>query len=179
MKYYTLSDENKKKLVKMELDIRRNAIALAEDVKKVVIKFDGKQLTKRLQTELQKIDGRLYVRNDYNSLDIIFTEYDNRSIITDKGCYYVNNNSFTLAGTAKSNAYGDSSTTDDNKIIAATLIASIDKQVDYMTAQIKTVESELKKIDQYKKRKQKIKQDMENYRNSITYTIKQYFDLDL
>ena len=179
MKYYTLSDENKKKLVKMELDIRRNAVALAEDVKKVVTKFDGKQLTKRLQTELQKIDGRLYVRNEYNTFDIIFTEYDNRSIITDRGCYYVNNDSFTLAGTAKSNAYGDSSVTDDNKIIAATLIASIDKQVDYMTAQIKTIDSELKKVDQYKKRKQKIEEDIKNYRNTITYTIKQYYDLDL
>ena len=179
MKYYTLSDENKKKLVKMELDIRRNAVALAEDVKKVVLKFDGKQLNKRLQTELQKIDSRLRVHNEYNSLNIIFTEYDNRSINTSNGCYYVNNNSFAIAGTAKSNAYGDSSTTEDNKLIAATLIASIDKHVDYMTEQIKTIESELKKIEQYKKRKQKLKQDMDNYRKSISYTVKQYFDLDL
>lgn len=179
MKYYTLSDENKKKLVKMELDIRRNAVALAEDVKKVVLKFDGKQLTKRLQTELQKIDGRLHVQNEHNSLNIIFTEYDNRSINTSNGCYYVNDNSAYLAGTAKSNAYGDSSTTEDNKIIAATLIASIDKHIDYMTTQIKTIESELKKIDQYKMRKQKIEEDIKNHRNSITYTIRQYFDLDL
>ena len=179
MKYYTLSDEKKKQLVKMELDIKSNAVALAEDVKKVVLKFDGKQLTKRLQTELQKIDSRLHIHNEYNSLNIVFTEYDNRSINTSNGCYYVDNNSVYLAGTAKSNAYGDSSTTADNKIIAATLIASIDKHVDYITTQIKTIESDLKKIEQYKKRKQKLKQDMENYRNSITYTIKQYFDLGL
>ena len=178
-KYYTLSEDQIKELVKMELAITKNAINLAEDVKKVVTKFDGKQLNKRLQTELQKIDDRLSLNTDFNSFDILFSDYENRSITTDRGCYYVNNNSVIIAGTAKRNAYGDSSTTEDNKIIAAAVIASIDKQVEYLTKTVKQIEEQLENIAIYKQQKRQIVDQIKEHNKSITFTIRNYFDLDI
>ena len=177
-KYYSLSDDQRKELVKLELSVKERALQLSEKVKQVVAEFDGKQLNKRLQTALQKIDDNLHVHNEYNSFDIQYIDYNNRSIQAINGTHYINNNTAYISATAKQNAYGDSSLSDDNKIIASVVIASIDKQVEYLTSEIKEAKKQMALVDEYRKNKQRIMEEIED-QNRINYTIRTYFDLEI
>ena len=127
------------------------------------------KLNKRLQTALQKIDGRLYVHNEYNSFDIKYIERDNRYIKTRSGVEYVNNNDVYISSTAKSNAYGDSSITDDNEIIASVVMASIDKNVDYLIKEIAEAREQMNFIEDYRKDKQRITKAIEKSKQYKLY----------
>lgn len=178
-RYYQLTDEQRTQLVNLELAIKENAIRLAPEVKKIVKQFDGKQLTKRLQTALQKIDKHLYVHNEFNSFDIKYIEYDSRYIPVKSGVEYIEYNDATIAGTCKQSAYGDSSITEDNRIIADVVISSINKQVDYLTEVIAETRDQLNFIDQYRQRKAEITAAREAHNDQINYTIRRYFDLEI
>lgn len=50
-----------------KISVAKDFLKIADDVKKVFQKYDGKKPTKRIESELQKIDSRLIFRHDQNS----------------------------------------------------------------------------------------------------------------
>ena len=177
-RYGTLSDDERVKLINLELSITEQAINIAPAVTEIVKKYDGKHLNKRLETALKKIDKRLYVHNEWNSFDIKFVEHDKRSIQTSNHTEYVEHNDVYIASTCKQSAYSDSSLTDDDRIIADTVISSIDRNVKQKQDHIKEVREQINFIEDYRQDKKTILEAIENH-NKINYTVRRYFDLTI
>ena len=178
-RYYQLSDEHRKQLIDLELAIKEQAIKLAPAVKEVVKKYDDKTLSKRLETALKKIDKRLYVHNEWNSFDIKFIEHDKRSIQTSRFTEYVEHNDVYIASTCRQNAYGDSSLTYDNRIIADVVNASIDRNVASAAESIKEVREQLKQVETFRANKRRLEDETKQHNDKINYTIQRYFDLEI
>lgn len=65
-----------------KIAIAKDFLKIADDIKKVLQKYDGKKPTKRIESELQKIDSRLIFRHDSNSVfwnrwELTLYEYKN------------------------------------------------------------------------------------------------------
>lgn len=94
-------NEVKIKKLKLQADFyRKIANALNnEEVKALLIKWEGKKYNKRLLTALQQIDEHFYINTDYSSIYLEYNFYDwNERSFTDEeyGSVYVDNYKFTV-----------------------------------------------------------------------------------
>ena len=82
-----VNDETAKKLVELQIKNREYAFSLYDEIIEVLAKFDGKQVTKRIETALRKIDDNIRVENEYNSfiIKVGFWGTEKRSIKTENG----------------------------------------------------------------------------------------------
>lgn len=94
-------DDVKIKKLKLQADfLRRIADALNnEEVKALLIKWQGKKYNRRLLNALKEIDEHFYINTDYSSIYLEYNFYDwNERSFTDEkyGSVYVDNYKFTV-----------------------------------------------------------------------------------
>ena len=182
MKYYSLTEEEKTRLCRLENRLHANAYELADKVAEMVKKFDGKYYNKRLATAIHAIDPHLFLQTQYNSFNIkyIAIEYEERSITTASGnTDYIDNSEVYIAGMCISSQDDHRALTEDGRIIADNIIKEIERTKEYNKETYNTTEGQLSQVNYFRLRKERIKAEAEAHNNEVCYHIRQYFDLEL
>jgi hypothetical protein len=169
------------KMLEREIDIKKAALLLFDDVKKIVGLFNGKIANARLDTALKKLNENLNFKMEYNGFRITYDEYDYKMryvSIGDKGAY-IKNCSVNIAWCTISSAYGDSALDDDRKIIAYGIMKAIDAQAVSLKREIAIMEAQLLKIDEIISRYRAIAASIRAFNDEIDHDIREYFDLKI
>lgn len=178
--------ENTIKLVELEISNMEYAIELAEKIKPVIEKFNGKVLNKRLETALKEIDEHIYTENRYGFKIGYYVENNRIPIIeTDYLGKEHRHNIFTKQSDLPLTSYLTTNTKEtdrcivdeNNRIKADVIIAGIDNQKEYFEMRIEELKTAMPKVDEYKERIENIKKQMKELNDEIPYLIKSYFDL--
>ena len=172
-----------RKLVNLEIQANVKALQLMDDIKEVIIKFDGKIPDKRLDTALKKIDSDLSFKQDYNFF-IIDLWIRNRSVSVKKenetysGTYYIKSDRVGICYCACKSCYGDGCLNEDGTINAEMVIKSINGSkkylLEYNNSMVNTVNNINDKIKEYEELKKRIVE----FNNSVNHTVAQYYELD-
>ena len=182
MKYYSLTEEEKTRLCRMENRLHANAYELADKVAEVVRKYDGKVFTKRLGTALNQLDSHIYVEAPYNSFNIkyVANSYEERSIRASNGdTAYIDNNEVYIVGLCKVSQDDHRALTDDNRIIADNIIKNIERMKKYHKETYNEVENQLAQVQFFKARKARITAEIEEHNDEVNYSVANYFDLTI
>lgn len=182
MKYYSLTDEEKTRLCRLENRLHANAYDLADKVAEMVRKFDGKAYNKRLATAIHTIDNHLFLQMQYNSFNIKYTaiDYEERSITTTSGnTAYIDNSEVYIVGMCISSQDDHRALTEDGRIIADNIIKEIERMKEYNKETYNTTEGQLSQIKYFRLRKDRIIKEVEAHNNEVCYHIRQYFDLEI
>jgi hypothetical protein len=183
MNRYSTSDKelNLKKIEK-EIENKEVALTLLEDIKKIIKKYDNKVYSKRLETELKKLNSNIYVRVEYNSFDITYCDYNNRYVrLNNQGSYILNEKVYIVSLCKQ--LYNDDSTykalDNEYKIIANNLIDSIDNNKTHILNSIKGINESLLKLNDLELEYRNIVKSIKVFNDSIDYTVKEYFGLNI
>jgi len=151
-----------------EIAQTREAFSHAGAIEEVVNTFDGKVFNKRLETALRsKVHDDIRVKTEYNSF--IITIYFNG--------VHTGYNTITLVHQAIKNAYGDDTLTDDNRIIAKTIIDGLKEMKDSSLKYNKEMEEDLSKIDDILLQYNKLVNECQKFNDSVNYTLRQTLEL--
>ena len=182
MKYWSMTDEEKTRLCRMENQLHMEAYNLANNVAKVVKLFDGKVFNKRLGTALNQLDSHIYVEAPYNSFNIkyVANSYEERSFRSSNGdTAYIDNNEVYIAGLCKVSQDDHRALTDDNRIIADNIIKNIERMKKYHKETYNEVENQLAQVAFFKARKARITAEIEEHNDEVNYSVANYFDLTI
>jgi hypothetical protein len=180
-----LSKEAARALVLLQIAANEKAIELSEKIKPVILKFDGKVPNKRLDTALKAVDDNLMWSMEYNSA-IIKMWIENRS--TSEGntpdsygyrtTNYLTDNTVNIAyGRMVDGSNPAASVCPDGKLNAAALISAVDSSSAYLKQSVSDMRSSLTRIDELIEQRAALVKAVEDYNNSIDYTVATYFDL--
>jgi hypothetical protein len=164
------------KMVEKEIEVKERIIKMIPEITEVLKKFEGKQVTKRLETALKKIDENLRVTKEFNTFEISLYNED-RCIKTTNGCSYINSYSYVLSGCIK-NYYGDG-IEQNGVFIYENAIKLITIQTQNKIDVIEKMKNNLKNIDSLQKEKEELQNKIKIYNDNVDYSIKKYFDLEL
>jgi len=178
-----LNDEQVKELVRKELEIKSRALAVFPKVREVIQKFDQKVFNKRLETALKEVDPNIRVHCEHNSFDIKYCawEFEDRSITVDHGAYYVKNDSVYIVAMCVQSGYDDKQNAfdDDRRIMAKNMLANMDRIAGQINESIVSIDYDLHHIDDYRKRYNELMAAIKDHNDFISYTVRQYFDLEV
>ena len=186
MKHY-YCNEDARNLVQLEIDNRKAALSLYDEVIKLVRQFDGKVLNKRFDTALKKIDSRLSYDRSHNSFYIEMSVFDNRhckSVKTDSFGYastiYITTNRVRLNTYIQTYAYGKNelSMLYDERIVADVLIEALNKGRANIENEIRKLEESESKIEAWKEKCEALKKEMEETMKEIPYLVREYYDIN-
>lgn len=169
------------KMIEREIEIKKAALLLFDDVKKIVGSFNGKIANARLDSALKKLNENINFKMEYNSFRITYDEYDYKMryvSIGDKGAY-IKNSSVNIAWCTISSAYGDSVLDDDRRIIAYQILKAIDIQKQTIISELSKMEKQLAIIDDIIKQYHTITENIRMFNDGIDHDIREYFDLKI
>lgn len=180
---YSLTDDQRKELVQKESNIKEAALAVMPQVREVIKKFDNKVFSKRLETELKKIDPKIRVHCEYNSFDIIYSawDYEDRSITVNGGTYYIRNDSVYIVGMCIESGYASVKPAFDSerRILADNMLANMDMLAEQTKAAIVEITHDLDHIEAYRANKIRLQKEIKEHNDFIHYTVREYFELEV
>jgi len=186
-KYLSVADATK--LTELEIKAKEKAISLYDEVIEALAKFDGKTITKRIETALKKIDSDLYIKQDSSFKVCLYIS--DRSFETENGNWIYLDFSEVGMVYASYYTYGDSigilhggNEEKDcpyeqlNTLNFENLKALMLKQKTYQQDRFKTLKEQLEHVNEYKQMHDDLLKQVKDYRGKVDYTIRQNFDLN-
>lgn len=176
--YYNNDMELSRKLLKLEIKNRKYLISLYDSVLECLKKFDGKQVTKRIETALKKIDDNIHMKNDGNSF-VIELYFKDRSISHNNGYYYLKNSDENFCYCSRFSSYGDGVINVDNtnSLNYAILEKEMLKHKDYLIQSIEKSEKQLKDIDSLIEEYKDLQEKCNDFNNKIHWSIAEYYNI--
>ena len=171
------------KLTEKQIEVYETMLGYVPAIIETVRRYDGKQVTKRIETALQDIArGIHFAKNPYsNCWELTVTEYDNRSVQGDADSYgyhsshYIQDDKLYLADSYRDRAF----VTDDGKLIAEKLITQIEEKAKDYRASVNEMKEQLARIDSIIAAYDTIKKAERDFMASVDCRIRDYFSLDL
>ena len=129
MNYYSTEKKDLTiKMIKTEIEIKKESIQYFDMIKPVILKYNGKVYSKRFDNDIKKISNKLWARIEYNSFDIKYYDYDKRYVRLNNEGAYLKNDSVYIVGMCKSSSYeNDSALNYDGTINSENIIKNIDR----------------------------------------------------
>ena len=174
--------EAAKALTKKQIEVLENLLSYIPAVKEVVKKFDGKVLNKRLDTALgQATDGKAICwKNTYtDGFEIKLWESTDRYISVPNAAnnyaiaYYVKQEYIFLAYSAEKTEW----LTEDGRIKADVLNATIDKQVASAAKEVENLKVQLEYVDYFIAEFKRIKRERMEFEKNTNHLLREYFGL--
>lgn len=185
MHYYC--NEDAKNLVELEIKNRKEALELYSKVIEVVEKFDEKVLNKRFDTALKTVDKRLSYEREYNRFEIQMNVFDSRcckSVKEDNYGYssynYLTTNYLVLNNLLYTYSYSEEDIVllNNERINSSVLIESLLIGEAHMKNEIASLEYSLTKIDEWKKKLESLREEVQQTMKTIPYVIREYYDIN-
>jgi predicted amino acid-binding ACT domain protein len=181
-KYSTSDKELTLKKIEQEIKNKEFTLTLLEDIKKIVKKYDNKVYSKRLKTELKKLNECIYVRVEYNSFDITYRNFNERYVKASNQSGYILNDSVYIISLCKQ-LNNDNSTykalDNEYKIIANNLIENIENNKTHILNSINGINESLLKLNDLELEYRNIVKSIKAFNDSVDYTVKEYFGLNI
>lgn len=158
------------RMSRINLEIKNNekALAITDKVLEVLKTFDGKVMSKRIDTKLKEIDSNLNFRkNQYDDWCLYYGFWDSR-YDTESKCYVFNDEFYYL------NYFKP----DSSVLNYAEIEEKIKKAVEYKRESISKLKQQLKQIDKILEKRKKLCEQINEIHNSIHYIIRNDLDLD-
>lgn len=179
--YYAPDMEISKQLVELEIKNRKYVLSLFDSIIETLSKFDKKQVNKRIDTALKKIDKNLSFTMEYNSF-IIKLWYKDRSITKRNGdeignTYYLKDNCETIVHCCVHSSYGDSVVNDDVRLIFESLKEQLLESKEYIEQSIFEIENQLSKVDDIISEYQELIDKCNKFNNKLNWCIAEYYNI--
>jgi len=173
------NDETAKKLVELEIKNREYAFSLYDEIIEVLAKFDGKQVTKRIETALRKIDDNIRVKNEYNSfiVEVGFWNIEKRSVKTENGIAYLKNAEETLCHCARFSSYGDGVLNEDNSLNYEAIKTQLVKHKEYMEKSTLEIKEQLADIETITSEYEELEKKCQEFNAKKNWCISEYYGL--
>lgn len=167
-------------LVNLHLDAYRKVISLAEPIKEVLRKFDGKVLNKRLDTALKAVDSGLSVNWRAMPYNIFEIEWfiENRCITTNPdrngycGAVYINEHTLSAVRCCDYD-----NCVIEGRINADQIIKALDEQMDEYRAWIQEAEDQLAHIDELQAGTKELYEAVKAHNKEISFIVDEYYGL--
>lgn len=169
--------ESKRKLVELEIKANNKALGLIEEVKEVILKFDGKVPNKRVDTALKKIDDCLSFKAEFNSF-IIDMFIRDRSFDNGNNWVYIKNTVINICHCACQSMYGDSCLNEDGTINSEAVIIGLEKRKESLKSYNEEMIKSLNEIEDKIKEYEELKKTIRAFNDSVNYTVANYFEID-
>lgn len=181
-----VNKENAIKLLELEISNMEYAIELAEKIKPIVEKFNGKVLNKRLETALREVDKHIDMNNGHRfeicyyceNCRITFNKedmYNSRTEYVKQRELYLTD--YLTTNTDRKSEENKCVVDENNRIKADVIIKGIERKQEYYRKEIDKIKNGLPKVDEYKQRIETIKNELEELQQEIPFWIKAYFEL--
>lgn len=167
------NDETAKKLVELEIKNREYAFSLYDEIIEVLAKFDGKQVTKRIETALRKIDDDIRVENEYNSfiIKVGFWDIEKRSVKTENGIAYLENSGHC----SRFSSYGVLN--ENNSLNYENIKKQLIKHKEYMEESIKEIKSQLANVETIISEYEELEKKCQDFNRDTNFCISEYYGL--
>ena len=175
MSYY-VDKEKAMKLANLHIEALKTALGFTDEIKEVLQKFDGKPITKRIDTALKKINPHLYTVREYNSFRINWI-IENRYFCENGGAYYIKENTISILWATCFSSYGDNVLDSENCLIAEQAIKELDRQNEQTKESIKNATEQLANIENAISEHERIKKELESFNRSVNWLVNSYFEL--
>lgn len=174
-----VNDETAKKLVELEIKNREYAFSLYDEIIEVLAKFDGKQVTKRIETALRKIDDNIRVENEYNSfiIKVGFWNIEKRSVKTENGIAYLENSEETICHCSRFSSYGDGVLNENNSLNYENIKKQLIKHKEYMEESIKEIKSQLANVETIISEYEELEKKCQDFNRDTNFCISEYYGL--
>ena len=169
------------RLTGKQIEVYETMLSKIPAIVEIIRKFDGKQVTKRIETALQTFArGVSFRKSQYSNLwELTLAEWDNRSIPGEPDSYgysstiYVSDYHMYLADSYRENAFVGV----DGKLNAEKLIAQIERKREYYSGTVAALKEQLSRIDEIIARRDEIKRMKDEFSDSVDSLIRDYFGL--
>lgn len=174
-----LCDEDARNLILLEVKNMKEVLEMYDSIIGIIKKFDGKVLNKRLETALKSVSNSLYVDTKF-SFNIEFYCFDRgcRSANSDSWIYITKNsivlNNFLSLNSSNPNNK-NTAVDENNRIIADTIIKSLNGGKEYLERQVDRYTDGLGKVEEWRNRMDKIVNDMYELKKEIPSAFRDYF----
>lgn len=177
---YNNDMELSKKLVELEIKNRKYLVSLYDSVLECLKKFDGKQVTKRIDTALKKIDNNISMRNEYNSF-LIELYFEDRMVKEENSynCHYLKNHSDCFCHCCRFSSYGDGVINVDNtnSLNYVILEKEMLKYKDYFINSIEESEKQLQNINSLVEEYKELQEKCNAFNKKIHWSIAEYYNI--
>ena len=179
-----LYDDNARRLTEKQIEVYEKLLSYVPAIKEVIRKFDGKALTKRLDTALKEVYKGASCRKDTFAGDwqLTLSEWEDRSITVksenpfngaeDCICMYVQYNMIYFASSTSKWCF-------DGKLIADNMIEEIDSVAKSYEETVARLKGQLARIDEIIAEYNRISEAQYNFSHDVDYVIRGYFGLKL
>ena len=173
------NDETAKKLVELQIKNKEYTLTLYNSIIETLAKFDGKQVTKRIETALRKIDDNIRVENEYNSLIIKMGFYDinKRSVKTESGIAYLKESEETICHCCRFSSYGDGVLNEDNSLNYENIKKQLIKHKEYMEESAKEIKSQLENVESIISEYEELEKKCKDFNHNTNWCISEYFGI--
>ena len=174
-----VNDGTAKKLVELQIANREYTFSLYDEIIEVSTKFDGKQVTKRIETSLRKIDDNIRVENEYNSfiIKVGFWDTEKRSIKTENGIAYLKDSEETLCHCARFSSYGDCVLNEDNSLNYEAIKTQLVKHKEYMEKSTLEIKEQLADIETIISEYEELEKKCKDFSHNTNWCISEYFGI--
>ena len=167
------------KLMRKEIECKREFVNKAEDLCAVVQRFDGKVFNKRLETAMKEVYP-VKVEQEFFWKSISITGYVADRMVqsddTDKWGYrktaYIKNDRIYV-GIIR-DAFDD-----DKRINAEAIVKAIRSVAEYENATADKLEDQLNRIDEIEVECKRIRAERNRFLHDVSATVREYFDLEV
>ena len=162
-------DNVARQLVELEIKNMKEISDMISDVAEVVKRFDGKVLSKRLETALKVVNNNLRVESTNVCIHIARYRGDRCFTSSKHNTYYLDNMYDYMT------VYSDSFD-DKGKINADAIIESLNIKREKIIRRIKDLQDSLNRIDEWRDKINKAKEELKNLRKEIPSEILSYYN---
>lgn len=173
---YYIDKEKAVKLSNLHIEAMKTTLTFTDEIKEVLQKFNGKPITKRIDTALKKINPNLHMSREYNSFRINWL-IENRSFGENGMVYYIKEHTINILWASCFSSYGDGVLDSENCLIAEQAIKELDRQNEQTKESIKNATEQLANIENAISEHERIKKELESFNHSINWLVNSYFDL--
>lgn len=169
-KYLKKSDAIK--VTNQHIEVYMEAIAMANDIKSVIRRYDGKKITKRIENDL-RAEVNQNLRTENNPYGFTITYYSpNKCVDTERGAVYLTCSQLYMGGISKGEL-------DDGRMDANMMLDSLNKQQAYMVSQVEKIEQDLSAIDKLIEERDDLVRRVRRFNENVTSAVREYFDLSI
>lgn len=173
---YYIDKEKAVKLSNLHIEAMKTALTFTDEIKEVLQKFNGKPITKRIDTALKKINSNLYIKREYNSFRIEWI-IENHCFGENSMAYYIKEHTINILWASCFSSYGDGILDSENCLIAEKAIEQLEKAREQMEKDISNSIRQLENIESTIAEHERIKEELKEFNRSVNWLINNYFEL--
>ncbi len=173
---YYIDKEKATKLSNLHIEAMKTALTFTDEIKEVLQKFNGKPITKRIDTALKKINPNFYIKREYNSFRIEWI-IENRFFGENGIAYYIKEHTINILWASCFSSYGDGILDSENCLISEKAIKELDRQKEQMEKDISNSIQQLENVEILIVEHEQIKKQKEEFNRSVNWLVNSYFEL--